>query len=106
MAKDVNWGPGGKGSYSGPRGELPRNANGIPVADAEASGAHTQLGTKKGRKGSYTQGREFDAKGNAVKDIDFTDHGRPNQHTNPHQHKYFPNQTGGTPKRGPEEPLK
>ena len=82
-----------------PKAELPRNENGIPKPDPEASGAHTQLGTKEGRKGEYKQAREFDSKGNPVKDIDFTDHGRPQNHSNPHQHEYKPNPTGGTPQR-------
>jgi hypothetical protein len=40
-----------------------------------------------------------------VKDIDFTDHGRPDQHENPHEHPYVPNPTGGTPMRGKDRPL-
>ena len=87
--------------------ELPRRADGTPDPSADgASGAHTQLGKKEGRSETYNQAREFDADGNVVKDIDFTDHGRPGQHTNPHQHRYTPNETGGTPKRGKAEPLK
>ena len=83
---------------------LPRTEHGEPKADKEAEGsAHTQLGAKEGREGTYRQAREFDAEGNPVKDIDFTDHGRPGQHTNPHQHPYEP--TGGTPKRGKADPL-
>jgi hypothetical protein len=67
---------------------------------------HTALGRKKGRQGDYPQAREFDADGRPVRDIDFTDHGRPGQnHTNPHQHRYLDNPTGGTPRRGPAEPL-
>jgi hypothetical protein len=79
---------------------LRRDKNGNPKADpeAEAEGtSHTQLGTKQGRKGEYKQGREFDKDGKAVKDID---HGRPSAHPdNPHQHRYIPNSTGGTPQR-------
>ena len=79
---------------------LPRDKDGNPVPDAEAAeGAHTQLGTKQGRKGPYRQAREFDEKGNPVRDIDFTDHGRPQNHPNPHQHKYKDNPTGGTKQR-------
>jgi hypothetical protein len=40
-----------------------------------------------------------------VKDVDFTDHGRPKLHPSPHQHRYLPNSTGGAPMRGPTEPL-
>lgn len=87
-----------------PKEELPRNEDGTPAPDPEATGPHTEIGTKKGSKGDYKQAREFDANGKPVKDIDFTDHGRPQYHTDPHQHRYQPNKTGGTPKRGsPEE---
>ena len=89
-----------------PDRELPRDTHGNPVPDAEAEGAHTQLGQKEGRNGKYDQAREFDSKGKPVKDIDFTDHGRPQNHPNPHQHRYIPNPTGGTPQRGPTEPVK
>ena len=82
---------------------LPRDKNGEPIPDADAP--HTQLGTKSGRKGKYPQAREFDENGNPVRDIDFTDHGRPDHHPNPHQHPIEPNPTGGTPKRGPSQPL-
>ncbi len=75
---------------------LPRDKHGNPVPDTNLP--HTQLGTKKGRKGNYTQAREFDANGKPVRDIDFTDHGRPENHPNPHQHRYVPNETGGTPR--------
>ena len=84
---------------------LPRDKNGNPTPEPEASGPHTQLGQKNGRNGNYDQGREFDANGKPVRDIDFTDHGRPQNHPNPHQHVYTPNPTGGTPMRGPTEPL-
>lgn len=66
---------------------------------------NTQLGTKGGSKGKYRQAREFDADGNEIRRIDFTDHGRPQNHTNPHQHRPQKNTTGGTPKGGPPEPL-
>jgi hypothetical protein len=88
---------GGKpGSYR-PDRALPRDKNGNPIPDSNAP--HTQLGTKKGRNGDYTQAREFDANGKPVRDIDFTDHGRPQNHPNPHQHRYVPNDTGGTLRR-------
>ncbi|WP_412770419.1 polymorphic toxin type 24 domain-containing protein [Ralstonia solanacearum] len=88
-----------------PDRDLPRDKNGIPVPEPDAEGPHTQLGTKEGRNGKYDQAREFDENGRPVRDIDFTDHGRPNNHPNPHQHWYRPNPTGGTPQRGPTEPL-
>jgi len=83
---------------------LPRDKDGNPIPDQDAKGhPHSQLGQQQGRKGKYDQAREFDANGRPVRDIDFTDHGR--QHPNPHQHRYLPNPTGGTPMRGPQEPL-
>ncbi|UMQ60667.1 hypothetical protein [Leptospira interrogans] len=70
---------------------------------------HTQIGYQKGRNGDYTQAREWNyndkGKLEAKRLIDFTDHGRPANHTNPHQHKFLPNPTGGTAKHGPSEPL-
>ncbi|PLK42097.1 hypothetical protein C0V77_22680 [Emticicia sp. TH156] len=96
---------GSKKSGYTPKEELPRKKDGTPKSDKDASGPHTQLGTKKGSKGDYKQAREFDKNGNPVKDIDFTDHGRPKEHTNPDEHKYVPNNTGGTMKRGSAEPL-
>jgi RHS repeat-associated protein len=88
-----------------PDRELPRGRDGEPVVDPEAEGsAHTQLGTANGSKGPYPQAREFDADGEEVQTIDFTDHGRAD-HPNPHRHQRLPNPTGGTPKRGPPEPL-
>ena len=73
----------------------------VPDTDAP----HTQLGVKEERKGKYPQAREFDKHGNPVRDIDFTDHGRPKNHSNPHQHEHLPNPTGGTPGRGGAKPL-
>ena len=84
---------------------LPRDKHGNPIPDAEAEGPHSQLGQTDGRNGKYDQAREFDANGKPVRDIDFTDHGRPRQHANPHQHEYIPNGTGGTPRRGPGKSL-
>jgi len=48
---------------------------------------------------SYRQTREWGANGELIKTTDWTDHGRPNIHTNPHDHYAVPNPTGGTPKR-------
>jgi hypothetical protein len=86
---------------------LPRDKRtGQPKPDPEAEGtSHTQLGTKKGSEGDYKQVREFDKEGKPVRDIDFTDHGRPQNHPKVHQHKYESNPTGGTMKRGKAEPL-
>jgi len=94
-----------QGTYKSDR-ELPRNKDGTPKVDSEGEGAaHTQLGTKNGSKGKYNQAREFDSQGKPVRDVDFTDHGRPKDHPNPHQHDYIPNETGGTPQRGKQKPL-
>ena len=85
---------------------LRRNPDGTPKPDPEAAGtSHTQLGTKSGRKGDYKQAREFDKDNKPVRDIDHTDHGRPQNHPNPHQHKYKQNSTGGTLQRSKTEPL-
>ncbi|HGM5959996.1 TPA: RHS repeat-associated core domain-containing protein [Stenotrophomonas maltophilia] len=97
---------GGEGSGNRfPDRDLPRDQHGNPTPDPGAKGPHTQLGQKDGRKSRYDQAREFDGDGKPVKDIDFTDHGRPSQHVNPHEHPYVPNKTGGTPMRGDERPL-
>jgi len=94
------------GSYR-PDRPLPRDKNGNPVPDTDLP--HTQLGSKSGRRGKYTQAREwgYDENGKLVpkRDIDFTDHGRPVEHPNPHQHDFVPNPTGGTPQHGPAKPL-
>lgn len=91
------------GTYR-PDRALPRDKHGNPVPDANAP--HTQLGAKSGRKGDYTQAREWgsDANGKLVpkRDIDFTDHGRRQNHPSPHQHDYIPNPTGGTHQRSRE----
>ncbi|MDN3507014.1 MAG: hypothetical protein P0S96_07285 [Simkaniaceae bacterium] len=79
---------------------LPNTPDGVHVPDTDVP--HTQLGTKEGRKGKYPQAREFDENGNPVRDIDFTDHGRPQDHLNPHQHEHKPNPTGGTRIRDPK----
>ena len=93
------------GSYR-PDRELPKDKYGNKIPDSEYP--HTQLGTKNGRNGSYTQGREWGVDDNGKlapkRDIDFTDHGR-SDHPNPHQHTYTPNPTGGTYQRGKTEPL-
>ena len=86
---------------------LPRDEkHKIPIPDINVGGEHTQLGTKESDNGGkYPQAREFDKDGNPVRDIDFTDHGYPLNHTNPHQHQWIKNPTGGTPKRDKTQPL-
>lgn len=86
-----------------PNRPLPRDpVTGNPIPETTAP--HTQLGmrTSKNTGETYRQAREFGEGGKHVKDIDFTDHGRPATHPNPHQHSIDPS----TGKRGPSEPLK
>jgi hypothetical protein len=93
------------GSYR-PQTTLPRGPDGEMLPSSPY--AHTQLGTEVGRKaGPYTTAREFGENGEWIRDIHFTDHGRPNilGHVNPHQHPAVPNPTGGTPGYGPAEPF-
>ncbi|MHA6911494.1 RHS repeat-associated core domain-containing protein, partial [Ralstonia pseudosolanacearum] len=105
MFSESSDGEGERSNSGFPDRELPRDKNGLPVPEPDAEGPHTQLGKKDGRKGKYDQAREFDENGRPVRDVDFTDHGRPNDHPNPHQHWYLPNPTGGTQMRGPTKPL-
>jgi len=88
-----------------PPNALPRGKNGEMVPSSP--NPHTQLGTETSRKaGDYTAAREWGANGQPVRDIHFTDHGRPSVpgHVNPHQHQHIPNPTGGTPQYGPAKP--
>jgi hypothetical protein len=79
---------------------LRKSKHGHAEEDPEAAGTHhTQLGTRQGRKGAYRQGREF-KNGEPEWDYDMTDHGRPQNHPNPHKHKWEPNPTGGAKSRG------
>ncbi|MFI5344287.1 MAG: RHS repeat-associated core domain-containing protein, partial [Chlamydiales bacterium] len=88
-----------------PDRELPTKKGGDPTPDEDAEGAHTQLGKRNGSKGKYTKAREFDENGKAVRDIEFTDHCRPQKHTCPHQHRRVENETGGSKKRDDPEPV-
>lgn len=90
------------GEYSHIEEKLPRDERRIPSADGEASGPHSRLGTTKTGKGPQNKAAEFDGKGNAVKEIDFTDHGKPDKHANPHEHPIDPN---STKPRGSGRPL-
>lgn len=82
--------------------------DGVGIPDPEAQGyAHTQLGTQRSKGGkdySYVKARESNEYGIAVRDIEFTNHRR-QDHADPHQHRWLPNETGGTLKRGDAEPL-
>ncbi|WP_156019257.1 hypothetical protein [Streptococcus ruminantium] len=104
--KDSTKGSRELGDYR-PSRKLPRDKNGNPIPDADRP--HMQLGSKKGRRETYTQAREwgYDSYRNLVvnRDIDFTDHGRPLEHHNPHQHNYVDNSTGGTRQRLGESEL-
>ncbi|WP_439691435.1 hypothetical protein ACRQ4B_10725 [Curtobacterium sp. SP.BCo] len=86
-----------------PRRPLPRDSTGNDLPDSAFP--HTQLGYRRGSKGPYPQAREFADDGEVVRTIDFTDHNRPESHTNPHQHRAIPNPTGGTARRGGPEPV-
>jgi hypothetical protein len=83
---------------------LPRGPNG-ELAPSSMD-PHTQIGWEKGRRGGYVQTRQFGSNGEPVKQVDWTDHGRPQQHTDPHVHDYVPNPTGGTPQHGAARPPK
>jgi hypothetical protein len=106
------------GTYR-PDRELPHRDNGKPVRDRypdkpevreEDRGQtirnpHTQIGTR-GTDHPYTVGRTWGDKVDNVPDwpetdYDFDDHGRPNEHPNPHKHPRNPR----TGERGDPEPL-
>jgi RHS repeat-associated protein len=87
------------GSYR-PNSPLPRTQHGRNVPSSQHP--HTQLGTKTSTKTgeNYTQAREWGENGTHVRDVHFTNHGRPD-HSVPHQHRIDPN----TGKRGSQEPF-
>lgn len=101
---------GRPGSYT-PDRVLPTDKRGVPTPDS--SYPHTQLGRSKPKYGSEPQAREWDYGSNGnlqpKRDIDFTDHGTPSIHPNPHQHALSPNNPTLAPqggfRRGPQEPL-
>lgn len=85
-AEDVSRASKGKtGSYI-PARTLPTDGYGVPTPDAPYP--HTQLGRSKPKYGSEPQAREWDYGSNGKlqpqRDIDFSDHGTPSVHTNPH----------------------
>ncbi len=89
-----------------PKNPIPKGKNGEHKPDCDFP--HTQLGTKSGRKGDYPQSKEWGGKGdrgydnNTPKDLkDWTNHGRPSNHSDPHKHPYNPN----TGQKGPAEPV-
>lgn len=89
--------PGG-GTYT-PDRQLPRTKHGDPIPDADTP--HSQLG--KNRDGEPAA-REWVDDGNggitANRDIEFTDHGTPEIHPNPHQHQLTPNNPDTAPRGG------
>jgi RHS repeat-associated protein len=93
------------GTYRPPN-PLPRGPNGEFAPSSPYP--HTQLGSRIGQRGQYTVAREFGPNGRPIRDIHFTNHGRPNVpgHVNPHQHQWLPNPSGGTPVRGPAQPYR
>lgn len=101
---------GKPGTYT-PDRTLPTDKQGVPVPDSPDP--HSQLGRSKPKYGSEPQAREWDYGSNGQlqpkRDIDFTDHGTPDIHPNPHQHALTPNNPALAPKggylRGPKEPL-
>ena len=90
-----------------PKKPIPKGKNGEHKPDCDLP--HTQLGIRNGRKGPYPQSKEWGAKGdrgydnNTPKDLkDWTNHGRPKNHPDPHRHPYNPN----TGKKGSPEPIR
>jgi hypothetical protein len=83
----------------------------VPTPDVDLP--HTQLGRSKSKYGSEFLTREWDhgssGKLQPQRDIDFTDHGTPNIHASPHQHKLTPQNEAlalvGGYTRGKAEPL-
>jgi RHS repeat-associated protein len=98
------------GSYV-PDRPLPADKWGVPIPDADVP--HTQLGRSRPKFGSEPQAREWGYGSNGKlqpkRDIDFTDHGHPEIHPNPHYHDLTPNNPQLAPKggypRGDPKPL-
>jgi hypothetical protein len=65
------------------------NDNGLPLY-----GQPNTTGLQWGSDGAVTQGRTWDDAGNPSIDTDFSDHNRPDTHTDPHQHEWKPNPDG------------
>lgn len=82
---------------------LPVEQDGVKIPSSQYP--HTQLGYREGSKGGYRQTRTWSENGQLIKDIDWTDHSRPQNHPNPHEHIWLPNPTGGSAQRGPTKPL-
>ncbi|CUI18073.1 rhs family protein (plasmid) [Candidatus Protochlamydia naegleriophila] len=82
---------------------LPRNKHGANIPSSNSP--HTQIGIRSSDKGDYKQTRQWGYDGKEIKTTDWTDHGTPNIHPNPHDHLATPNPTGGTPGRGDAVPF-
>lgn len=103
-----SYAPAPKSGHYTPDRRLPRTKHGDPIPDTDAP--HSQLG--RNRDGEPAA-REWmpDEKGGitATRDIEFTDHGTPDIHPNPHQHTLTPNNPATAPmggyQRAPAEPL-
>ena len=86
---------------------LPRSKHGVDLPSSNSP--HTQIGwrvSKRDDQPPYRQTREWGYNGKEIKTTDWTDHGRPKNHTNPHDHSCKPNTTGGTPERGDPQTFK
>jgi hypothetical protein len=83
---------------------LPRSEHGVDLPSSNSP--HTQIGWRESRFSPYRQTREWGYNGRKIKTTDWTEHGRPKIHTNPHDHHYTPNTTGGTQKRDKSQPFK
>ena len=92
--------------------QIPRTKHGDPIPDVDVP--HTQLGQRIDNGITYDQAVEWmpkpDGSGiRATRRIDFSDHGFPADHPNPHQHILKPNNPKIDPKGGytpgPPEPL-
>ena len=99
------------GKYA-PKRELPRTKHGDPIPDTDVP--HTQLGQRTDNGNTYNQARTWETNPNgkgvtAKMDYDFSDHGMPLNHPNPHQHPLTPANLKLAPKggyhRGPAETL-
>ncbi len=93
-----------KCSASGKLLPLPRNQNGVNIPSVQTP--HTQLGIRNGSKNQYRQTREWSYNGKEIKTTDWTNHGRPDLHSYPHDHYHTSNATGGTLERGKAVPFR
>jgi len=82
---------------------LPKDRHGVLIPEVDVP--HTQIGWREGTHGDYKQTREWGPNGQPIKRTDWSDHGYPNIHSNPHDHFTFPNPTGGTPQNGKATPI-